>query len=166
VNGVLNTNESNYGNYNTSTGGNDALYSSVTNVYVGSREPNLDNYFKGKVDDIRIYNRILNSAEIDSLFREEACPLTSINEVNKSIPTTIEIYPNPNNGIFHLKLSSASENSRIQIVDMSGKSVYNELVDDGLYAFELNNINFDNGIYYVLYHSKDGILSKKVIIQN
>jgi len=38
-------------------------------LYIGSSYPGADEYFKGQIDDLRIYNRALNQAEITALYK-------------------------------------------------------------------------------------------------
>jgi flagellar hook assembly protein FlgD len=46
-------------------------------------------------------------------------------------PEDLLIYPNPSDGIFNIKLSNAENQTiRIQIIDLYGKLVYNEVIQD------------------------------------
>ncbi|MBU0486624.1 MAG: PKD domain-containing protein [Bacteroidetes bacterium] len=47
----------------------------IGNTFAGTN----DQFFKGQIDDIRIYNRPLNQAEIDSLYHEGGWPLQATN---------------------------------------------------------------------------------------
>jgi len=44
------------------------MFDSTTPVYLGSE--NLGDFYKGKLDDVRIYNRALDAQEIQSLYRD------------------------------------------------------------------------------------------------
>lgn len=167
VNGVLNTNDVSYDGFNKSNGGKDASYPDNCSVYIGSRGYLSQFFFNGKIDDIRIYNRVINDDEIDSLFNEQGCQLTSLNTVKKEmeIESSLDVFPNPNNGDFNLTFNHPSQNSYIKLIDINGKTIYNESIKDGLYSHEIKNNNFAPGVYYILYKSEQGLLSKKVIIQ-
>jgi hypothetical protein len=70
-------------------------------------------------------------------------PCTGINEI---VANSIFVYPNPNNGILNISLTSElSKNSSLEIYDAVGKLVVKQVL-----ANELNTINIsdlDNGIY-------------------
>jgi hypothetical protein len=53
-----------------------------------------DRYFNGSIDDIRIYDRLLNAAEIEELFNEPDPATLHVTEVNS---ISISMYPNPAN---------------------------------------------------------------------
>jgi len=61
LNGVLLNSHVNTVNYHSNEG--------VANVVLGSNRIGQDNYFKGSIDDIRIYNFALKGQQIDSLYR-------------------------------------------------------------------------------------------------
>jgi gliding motility-associated-like protein len=46
------------------------LQDGFSKIFFGKKGDSDGDYYKGKMDDVRIYNRVLNSAEIDALFRE------------------------------------------------------------------------------------------------
>ena len=64
----------------------------IDSTIIGANRFTTDQYFKGKIDDIRIYNRVLNQAEITSLYNEN---LTGFHPVTQH--KSINVYPNPTN---------------------------------------------------------------------
>jgi hypothetical protein len=56
------------------------------------------NWFDGTIDEIRIYNRVLSASELALLCNKATGGLSDIPDTERA-----EIYPNPSNGIFHLK---------------------------------------------------------------
>ena len=62
--------------------------------YIGKSNWSFDAYTDGKIDDLRIYNRALNLAEIDSLFNEPNPMATGIEEARLN-QNSINLYPNP-----------------------------------------------------------------------
>jgi hypothetical protein len=80
------------------------------------------------------------------------------------------LYPNPNNGIFTLNVTTGKfENARatIQIVDMMGKMVYqtNAVVNNGILNSRINNNNLSNGIYTVRYTIGSVTNTVKMVVQ-
>ena len=79
------------------------------------------------------------------------------------------VYPNPAFGIIHIEFTSnkANLNSRIELVDISGRIVYTEYkkTDHGLNTYTLNNMEFNPGIYFIRVHLNGGeILTEKIVL--
>jgi len=74
--------------------------------------------------------------------------------------TNIKIYPNPTNNKYTIE---SNENIvRIQLIDISGKQVKNNLVD-GL-SHELNVQNLPAGMYFIKVYTGNNVITKKVQI--
>lgn len=116
--------------------------------------------FKGKIDDIKLFNRALDSCDVDSLYHT-LCSLTGIHE--NIIATNIQLFPNPNNGRFVVALSNYSlENSKLTITNLIGEKLQeNEL------KFGVNEINIkhSSGIYFLTVSNKNGRYTTKIIVQ-
>jgi hypothetical protein len=80
------------------------------------------NFFLGLLDDIRIYHRVLNRAEISALYNNaSSCSPVAV-EKTTSPASDISIYPNPSNGPVTLKVPPAQgSNYSLEIFDISGK---------------------------------------------
>ena len=79
-----------------------------------------------------------------------------------------EIFPNPNSGIFTIKLNSLKDQEVIiELISSMGKIVYTEKlqINKGQFSKKLNVQYLSNQLYYLRINSKDGILSKKLIIE-
>lgn len=74
--------------------------------------------FSGKIDDIRIYNRVLNPQEIDSLYNQ-SLNVTDIAEFNNF---NISLFPNPANGAFTLRSPKANIQSLL-LYDLTGRDL-------------------------------------------
>jgi gliding motility-associated-like protein len=73
VNGSLNLHEISYGSSNTSTGSNNPVYGSSPKALIGNRDLSSSFYFKGLIDDVRVYGRVITPDEVDSLYNEKPC---------------------------------------------------------------------------------------------
>ena len=123
--------------------------------------------FKGSIDELKIYNRVLNSNEIISLCNTTTTglPLNQLTSSEKVI-----VSPNPTSGRFTIRLLDKeffNEGFKIDIVDMLGKNIYSNS-----YAFINNTINEEielilnnkKGIYILkIYNSKHKIFSKIIL---
>lgn len=58
-------------------------------VLVGVKENYNVGFFEGKIDDVRIYNRLLHSIEIDSLYKQNCPPINLLMNQTFSVDTTI-----------------------------------------------------------------------------
>lgn len=70
INGRLNENIKSHAGFNHETKGNKTTYGSVQKAWVGTRDQNSGEFFDGKIDDIRLYNRALEDCEVMQLYLE------------------------------------------------------------------------------------------------
>ena len=151
-------------NYFGTAGGfnsNDSLqHDTNTNWFFGLHNPrkvlNLDPYyFKGKVDDIRMYNRSLDSTEIKSLFNEpDNNKPTGIEEINNS---KVVIYPNPSTEA--IKINGINKGS-VRILDLNGQllQVHDYNIND-----EIKH-QLPSGYYFLQILTEGKTINKKLII--
>ena len=90
---------------------------------------------------------------------------TSLEGVN--LETMIEVYPNPSNGAFTVKLDEqVGSNVSITIVDALGKGVFTsgaEVFQNGEAKIDLSHVNA--GVYFIQLSTEHGSVSKRVVIQ-
>lgn len=87
----------------------------------------------------------------------------------KELVNPFRVYPNPAFDIIHIEFTSnkTNLNSRIELVDISGRIIYTESIktDQGLNTYTLNNIEFNPGIYFIRVHLNAGeILTEKIVL--
>jgi len=86
---------------------------------------------------------------------------------NYSNTDRLEIYPNPNNGVFDLKIeSSIDQNITVKVINSLGQLVYNNSFksNNNIVSSKIDIKNCTQGIYNVIIETNKGITSKKVII--
>ncbi len=96
-------------------------------------------------------------------------PPDTVDSVDEILIKNLELYPNPNNGVFNL-LFDVSQNSNITISihDVLGKIVYQEQLSDyhGKYSKTLNLSSHSNGLYTVsIYNENRQLLKTKIVIE-
>lgn len=115
--------------------------------------------FLGKIDDIRFYNRALNTNEINQIFNlSSSCQITESEDFQgKSL---INIYPNPSNSKFTVSLKNSNDIIIISVYDLLGV----ELIK---YSFNCDNPTIDlskfkDGFYIINIFGK-GLSERRII---
>lgn len=150
----------------------------TTNPFLGADTPqdlnigrfNNQYYFKGKIDDIRIYNRALTQYEITNLN-------TGIKSISPKIPFTFFLYqnyPNPFNPITNIKFDlPKSSLVKLIIYDALGREVetlVNEKLKEGSYQVDWNarhggsSTRYSSGIYFYKLETENYSDVKKMIL--
>ena len=91
---------------------------------------------------------------------------TSISELQSDI-STFEIYPNPiTDNNLTVVFDISSDISELNIFDITGKNIYNEIFNSkGFQAKSISIPNLNNGIYVVTLSSKGSIFQKKLVVR-
>ncbi|OFZ65353.1 MAG: hypothetical protein A3D92_11990 [Bacteroidetes bacterium RIFCSPHIGHO2_02_FULL_44_7] len=78
----------------------------------------------------------------------------------------ISVYPNPSTGNFAVKFEDMSmDRATVTLVDLLGKTIYNEqmsIVGDGYVPF---NMNLRNGVYFVTVSDGSQKMTKKIVVR-
>ena len=87
---------------------------------------------------------------------------TGINEI---LANSISVYPNPNNGILNINLTSElAVNSTLEVYDALGKLVVKQVLANELNTINISNLN--NGIYtYKVLNNSNNVKIGKLIKQ-
>lgn len=116
--------------------------------------------FKGKIDDIKIFNRVLDFCDVDSLYKTLCSPTTGLEAF---FTANIKIFPNPNNGEFIISIPDF-------IWQQSSVSIYNSIgqqIHESVLQIECNRIILEEpiGMYYLTVNSKTQTFTTKIVIQ-
>lgn len=114
-------------------------------MYIGYNGTGPNEYFRGRLDDIRIYGRALTAAEISTLYNPSA---TGLNKLENELPK-LSVYPNPVENTLNF-----SENiSAIQIFTTDGRLAF---IQNELNGNTIDISNLKQGIYYaqVMHNNK------------
>jgi hypothetical protein len=142
----------------------------------GRDVPGSTEYFYGKIDDIKIYNRSLSSSEILNLYN--AGSTTSVINNNQNLPKAFNLeqnYPNPFNPSTKIKYTipnvslSGVEGSRVQlkVYDVLGNEVatlVNDYKPAGIYEVTFDASKLSSGIYFYKLQSGNFVETKKMVL--
>ena len=100
-------------------------------------------FFHGKIDDLRLFDRKLSRSEIDSLFKEDD-DLSAVVDLHNNY--AVDIYPNPAGNVIFLGYRGTGKVSRGSMVDRLGKTVLQiKPLQD-----QLDVSSLPNGMYYLI----------------
>ena len=100
-------------------------------------------YYHAKIDDIRIYARVLNMQEIQALF-DNATGL----ELEYDI-SSLKIYPNPSNTLLNISSKGQGLIESIRITDMIGRTVHFESGLESTDQYQIDIHDFAEGTYFL-----------------
>lgn len=91
----------------------------------------------------------------------------SVNNTNISlVKSSLKVFPNPNNGNFHIE-GLTEKTTSIEIIDLNGKIVYqNKTIDNAKNLIDINLPDIPKGIYFLREYDGDFFNNyTKIIIQ-
>jgi hypothetical protein len=97
--------------------------------------------FQGKIDDIRIYNRLLKSCDMDSLFHLPNPNTTAINNISSH--SVISIFPNP--ATQNISIRNAGKIARIEMYNAMGQLV--KSISGVQHSIDVSDL--DKGFYFI-----------------
>ena len=115
-------------------------------------------YYKGIIDDIRFYDRVLSVSEVEALFNEENGTPTTI---QNTFENNITSYPNPTNGEVHIDLGESIPGIYLTISDVNGKIISQTKYSDKQFIKVL--LNEPPGIYFITIISKTRKATLRII---
>ncbi|MES2619513.1 MAG: T9SS type A sorting domain-containing protein [Bacteroidota bacterium] len=94
-------------------------------------------------------------------------PATGIKDFNADLNAAFTVYPNPNNGVFDIKLNAGKRaNGQIAVIDITGRTVFNQPLDViGLYNTTVDLSQFAKGIYTVQLRTTEGFAAKTISVE-
>ncbi|RLD56401.1 MAG: hypothetical protein DRJ01_15300, partial [Bacteroidetes bacterium] len=113
-------------------------------------------------------NRTYTVLEGDNILNDVYDDNTDTVGVNElSLVERIEVYPNPNTGIFTISIkSNNSENIVVELVNIQGQHVYRKEINNVTNSVENIDISqFAKGIYYIKVNNGTDVAIRKVVVQ-
>jgi hypothetical protein len=133
----------------------DALEANSNDLIIGAA-PWDPSFFKtnGTIDDIRMYNRKINNAELNAIYNEV---VTGKNELQKNEMTIAN-----HGGFYFINAGNHQKINRIVITDLSGRIVSNEWINNS--SNEKVDLSlYSKGIYMATVYTTEGEKTFKVI---
>jgi hypothetical protein len=99
------------------------------------------------------------------LLGSECDPLTTNSlVVQKELKTSIDVFPNPNNGILNIKVNNTSnKQNKICIHNALGQLVYSQVILENQLQLNLVELHLNAGIYWVTVEAENELLRKKFV---
>jgi len=123
-------------------------------LFIGSQSQG--RFYVGDIDDVKIYSTALDSAQVVTLYNE-ANPVAPIDGINNVFSNSINIYPNPTNGLINISTENTLNN--VRILDFTGRVILTSK------SKTIDLTSFENGIYFVEVKTNKGMSIKKVVKQ-
>ena len=138
----------------------------------GGTMPYTFNWNDGMYDEAEISN--LPAGNYDLILTDANGCMENVSVLLESTSTfeienlqTFEIFPNPNDGTFFIKLTFEKiENFEVSILNNLGQIMGQYDRKDNFILEKMNFENLTSGVYFVKIKTKNGIIVKKVIVQN
>ncbi|MDV7185700.1 LamG-like jellyroll fold domain-containing protein [Lutibacter sp. TH_r2] len=139
----------------TTPQGGDTLDSSTSDLYIGKRAPlnNFIGFVKGKMDDIRIFNKALTASEILNFYTNN-----SLN-VEKKTSTTKSIFFIHKNTLHFKSIQNLNDIKSIEVYNLLGQKVFKtSKIEEEI---KLENLRI--GIYIAKVNTENGYQTLKFI---
>lgn len=89
---------------------------------------------------------------------------TAVGDLDKDL-VSLDIFPNPNDGHFNIKINGSNENGQLILTDMTGRKVYEKVIFKEDNLIEMNQKNLSQGVYFLSFVT-DGLRTvRKVVIE-
>lgn len=133
---------------------NGPIFADNKPLVIGKDVPGTTEYFYGKLDDIKIYNRALTYQEVINLYNF-GNTTNNYEDIESQVPSEFYLeqnYPNPFNPSTSIQYQlPISANVEIKVFDILGNEVatlVNEYKPAGVYKVDFNGEGLASGIYF------------------
>ncbi|MDP2175044.1 MAG: LamG-like jellyroll fold domain-containing protein [Bacteroidota bacterium] len=153
----------------------------LDDVIIGATRSAASRFFKGHIDDIRIYNRELTSTEVELIYNEGKCvkyiSVTDTLIINMNLlsseplkhKNSIKVYPNPTSDQISIDCGdnyALIQNYKIKISNALGQTVFTNKISQQIFTIDLSTWS-GKGLYLLyIIDSQDNIIDVRKIILN
>ncbi|MFN3343116.1 MAG: LamG-like jellyroll fold domain-containing protein [Flavobacteriales bacterium] len=110
-------------------------------------------YFNGNIDDIRIYNRILNAQEVDGLYNEPNPATVGVGSIF-ALSASLNVFPNPASDLLKINLSDTGS---VEVYSLDGRLI--ECVQALSNELSLPVHRYQSGVYTIRFVDRSGAVS-------
>lgn len=121
--------------------------------HIGSSLAGPDEYSDGRMDDFKIYYRVLDPTEIDSSFT------TGLRDHSKH---ELAVYPNPAKGA--VTIGNLPIGSNVSVADIGGRVIHRSTTNRR--QTTINTEKFANGVYIIQVEGDGATMSRKLIVDH
>jgi hypothetical protein len=129
-------------------------YSNIASI-VSTSNGDTDSYFY-------FYNWDISTISCSSEKSEAVVYIDQCVGIEKINYSNFNIYPNPNNGYFEIKVTNPNLYTEIEIFNLTGKKIYKKIITNDENYINLNK--FNSGLYLVNAHQNGKLTTKKLQI--
>jgi len=135
-------------------------------LYIGYSPAGPDEYADGSIDELRIYSRALNAAEINALFLGASCGSQDPQGIEEKFPDMfqVNISPNPSCGNFNFTINQSVKDAELILINSLGQNVLQQKIING--ANQINTSKLNKGLYtYLLFENNLQKAIGKVVLE-
>ena len=116
--------------------------------------------FIGKLDDVMIHTRVLNTSEISYLYNLNSS-WSSPTATEVISENELRLFPNPTKSLVNFQLPKNAEYT-VNVIDVNGRTIYNNYFTGS--DFQLNTLEWSKGIYMLKLADENGkIYTQKIV---
>lgn len=137
------------------------INSTFYDLVFGKARPDQDFYFKGRLDDIYLYDHAISPIDIEEIFAQG---VNNINDIKTD--DLVSLFPNPGYGRLNIRLNKyIQSNVKYQIIDLFGRIIYrNVWQNNNDSQFNINTNNIKPGTYIIQLQTGEMVINEKFII--
>jgi hypothetical protein len=114
-------------------------------------------------DEERLPNEKKEGRRSDILMHAFKVDLKQKNNLSAD-DNVLSVYPNPSNGIYNITFLPAEEISGIQVIDLTGKVVYEQTVDAGSTRVSVSMVAAAKGVYNVRLVRGELVFNRRIVL--
>jgi hypothetical protein len=95
-----------------------------------------------------------------------ACVNNTVGLDVANIQESVDVYPNPSNGLVTIDLKGAlAQNATIEVYNSLGQNVINQTYTQASGKFEINLTDYAKGVYSIKLTVEGQVVNKRVVLQ-
>lgn len=106
---------------------------STKDLYIGG---GADGYYNGTLDDVRFYDRILDTTDLRRLYTNKSVKTGTI--LHEGQKENILIYPNPVRNVLNVVIPSGLKNNRFKLLDNLGREIISGILTEGVNGVDIS----------------------------